>query len=303
MDRIHERIIAYRSFLSIAFVLLLVLGWVPKAQAAPTLANIIGRDRADHDRQPRRPLVRRDDRRRGTDRHPPPQPPPRPARQPPDPHAALRAGARRLRRPRGDRGWPRPTPATRAAREGSPRSAPTAPTVGNVIAGDVLHREGEGERHRRGHLHQLYRRLLPAERSARRRQRRRHRPAQRSHRPPHRPAGARAAPRGAPRQLQPRPALHPRPRQLHELLHQRLPVLPPEHRVAHVRRHPAALSGMPDVAPGPCSPPPTAPATSCAPDQPAGRPQHARAPIPGASPPSRSGTASRRKGTSRRSTA
>jgi len=42
MDRTNRRIIAYRSIVPIAFILLLVLEWVPKAQAAPTLANITG---------------------------------------------------------------------------------------------------------------------------------------------------------------------------------------------------------------------------------------------------------------------
>ena len=40
---VRERILASSSFLPLAFLLLLLLvGWIPKAQAAPTLANIIG---------------------------------------------------------------------------------------------------------------------------------------------------------------------------------------------------------------------------------------------------------------------
>jgi len=42
MDRTIERIIAYRSIVPITFALLLILGWVPKAQAAPTAVPILG---------------------------------------------------------------------------------------------------------------------------------------------------------------------------------------------------------------------------------------------------------------------
>ena len=42
MDRKNGKIIALRSIIPIALVLLLVLGWIPNAQAAPKFANILG---------------------------------------------------------------------------------------------------------------------------------------------------------------------------------------------------------------------------------------------------------------------
>jgi hypothetical protein len=42
MDRKDERIMAFRSIVPFAFVLLLILGWVPKAQAAPSSVLLLG---------------------------------------------------------------------------------------------------------------------------------------------------------------------------------------------------------------------------------------------------------------------